>query len=295
MTDLPSLTLSAPAKLNLYLHVIGRRDDGFHLLDSLVAFAAVHDTLVIEPASRLSLENTGTFGSSLPSSSDNLVMRAAERLRDLAGISDGARITLVKDLPVASGIGGGSADAAAAIKGLARLWNIHPGQHDLSGLALGLGADVPVCLFGRPAFMGGIGEQIEPLAGLPAVPLVLVNPGVGVSTPAIFKARRAAFSEARRFDEIPETLDHLVDLLLDGRGNDLSDPALSVQPVIGDVLARIGETEGCRLARMSGSGATCFGLFSTQNEADRAAASIRDSHPGWWAVSTRLLGNLQSN
>jgi 4-diphosphocytidyl-2-C-methyl-D-erythritol kinase len=180
MTDLPSLTLSAPAKLNLYLHVIGRRDDGFHLLDSLVAFAAVHDTLVIEPASQLSLENTGTFGRSLPVSSDNLVMRAAERLRDLAGISEGARITLIKELPVASGIGGGSADAAAAIKGLARLWNLHPGQHDLSGLALDLGADVPVCLFGRPAFMGGIGEQIEPLADLPAVPLVLVNPGVGV-------------------------------------------------------------------------------------------------------------------
>ena len=139
--------IAAHAKLNLYLHVTGKRDDGFHLLDSLVAFAGVHDTVTIESAPTLSLIIQGPFGEGLPVTSDNLVMRAAEKLRDRAGMSDGAQITLTKNLPVASGIGGGSADAAAAIKGLVQHWGIHPALHDLSGLALELGADVPICLW----------------------------------------------------------------------------------------------------------------------------------------------------
>ncbi|NQW01295.1 MAG: 4-(cytidine 5'-diphospho)-2-C-methyl-D-erythritol kinase [Rhodospirillales bacterium] len=288
------LSFAAAAKLNLYLHVIGRRADGLHLLDSLVAFAAVHDRLTIEPASQLSLANTGPFGDGLPTTSENLVLRAAEQLRELAGISQGAHITLSKQLPIASGIGGGSADAAAIIRGLVRFWHIHPGHHDLSGLALDLGADVPICLFGQAAFMGGIGEQIEPVPSLPAAPLLLVNPGVAVSTPAIFKARTGTFSKASRFDEAPATLDELVETLANGRGNDLTEPAIATAPVIGDVLAMISEMPGCRLARMSGSGATCFGIFDTPSAADQAAARIKTDRPHWWCVSSHLLSDTRS-
>ncbi len=289
-----ALTLAAPAKINLYLHVTGKRDDGFHLLDSLVAFAAIHDSLTIEPAPGLELFIDGPFGSGLPASSDNLVYRAAERLRSLAGISEGARITLYKNLPIASGIGGGSADAAAAIKGLVRLWGIHPGHHDLSGLALGLGADVPICLYGQAAFMGGIGEQIEPLSGFPDVPMVLVNPGVGVSTPAIFKARKADFSPSCRFDASPASIEDFINILKDGRANDLALPAIQTEPVIGDVLETLEATAGCRLARMSGSGATCFGLYDNQTDADNAAAKIKAARPNWWSVATRLIGDSHS-
>ena len=168
-------SITAAAKINLYLHVVGKRDDGYHLLDSLVAFARLHDTLSFQPANQLTLVNQGRFGDGLPITSDNLVLRAAEKLREIVGISEGAQITLTKELPVSSGIGGGSADAAAAIKGLVRLWGIHPGHHDLSGLALSLGADVPICLFGKAAFMGGIGEQITPI-DLPEVPMLSDRP-----------------------------------------------------------------------------------------------------------------------
>lgn len=287
-------TIAAPAKINLYLHVTGKRDDGFHLLDSLVAFAAVHDTLAIEPSSTLSLINQGPFGEGLPVSSENLVLRAATHLRNLAGISDGAQLTLTKRLPIASGIGGGSADAAAAIRGLVRHWGIHPALHDLSGLALELGADVPVCLFGQTAFMGGIGEKIDPVGPLPPAPLVLVNPGVGVSTPAIFKARTAAFSAPNRFDEAPTTVDELVALLQSGRTNDLAEPAIQTQPVIGDVLTDIENTVGCQLARMSGSGATCFGIFAHQFEADAAAVAIKKHHPDWWVEATHLVSDTRA-
>ena len=294
-TDITNaLSIAAPAKINLYLHVTGKRDDGYHLLDSLVAFAGVHDIITIEPDSDLRLINQGPFGVGLPATTDNLVLRAAEQLRNLAGIVDGAQITLTKNLPIASGIGGGSADAAAAIKGLVRHWGIHPGHHDLSGLALGLGADVPICLYGQAAFMGGIGEQIDPVYELPEAPMVLVNPGVGVPTPAIFKARKAAFSPANRFDDPPASLEDLIELLKNGRGNDLMEPAIQTEPIIGDVLKQIELTQGCQLARMSGSGATCFGFYSTQAEADMAANEIKNAHPEWWSVATRLVSDTRT-
>lgn len=288
-----AFSIAAPAKINLYLHVTGKRADGFHLLDSLVAFAAVHDTITIEPSHNLELTTDGPFGTGLPTTSDNLVLRAAEQLRSLADISEGARITLSKQLPIASGIGGGSADAAATIKGLVRLWGIHPGHYDLSGLALGLGADVPICLYGQAAFMGGIGEQIEPLAYFPDVPMVLVNPGVGVSTPAIFKARKSEFSLPGQFDTPLTSAEALIKILKDSRANDLAQPAIETEPIIGDVLAAIEATTGCQLSRMSGSGATCFGLYATQADADRAADQIKTSQPEWWCVSTRLIGDAR--
>ena len=289
-----AITMTAPAKINLYLHVTGKRDDGYHLLDSLVAFAGVHDIITIVAANQLTLINQGPFGEGLPTTADNLVIRAAEQLRNLTGIIDGAQITLTKNLPIASGIGGGSADAAAAIKGLVRHWGIHPGHHDLSGLALGLGADVPICLYGQAAFIGGIGERIEPVYGLPEAPMVLVNPGVGVSTPSIFKARKASFSSAHWINDTPSSFDELIELLTDNRGNDLMEPAIQTEPIIGDVLKQIELTRGCQLARMSGSGATCFGFYNTQVEADMAASEIKNTHPEWWVVATRLVSDART-
>ncbi len=288
------ISISAPAKINLYLHITGKRDDGYHLLDSLAAFAGVYDTISVRPAATLSLMIDGLFSAGLPVDESNLVMRAAHRLRDLTGVQDGADISLTKRLPVASGIGGGSADAAATIKALARLWSIHPGQHDLSGLALDLGADVPICLFGQAAFMSGIGEKLEPLGGLPNVPMILVNPGVDISTPTIFNKRRGAFSLERPFTDIPVTPEHLIALLNDGRGNDLMEPAIELAPVIGQTLEAIKHSKGCRFARMSGSGATCFGFFDSQFEAKNAAAAITRDHPDWWAMATELVSDASS-
>jgi len=291
---LNAISIPAPAKINLYLHVTGMRGDGYHLLDSLVTFASIHDIIMIEPANNLTMINRGPFGKGLPITADNLVMHAAEKLQRLTGIADGAKITLTKNLPIASGIGGGSADAAAAIKGLVRHWGIQPSLHDISGLALGLGADVPICLFGQAAFIGGIGDLIDPVCALPEAPMVLVNPRVGVSTTAIFKARKAKFSLANRFDAPPNTLDELIDLLKGDRCNDLMEPAIQIEPIIGDVLHQIKITRGCQLAQMSGSGATCFGFYHTQPEANMAAEAIRNAHPKWWVVATRMINDIRS-
>ena len=291
---LSALSITAPAKINLYLHVTGVREDGYHLLDSLVTFATVHDIIMIEPANNLTLINQGPFGEGLPITADNLVMRAAKKLQKLANIADGARITLTKNLPISSGIGGGSADAAAAIKGLVRHWGVHPSHHNLSDLALELGADVPICLLGQAAFMGGIGEQIDPVYALPEAPMILVNPRVSVSTPAIFKIRKAIFSPTNRFDVTPVTLHKLIDLLKEGRSNDLMEPAIQTEPIIGEVLNQIKMSHGCQLSRMSGSGATCFGFYHTQFEADEAAEMIKNAYPKWWVVATRMVNDVRS-
>ncbi len=286
------LSVPAPAKLNLYLHVTGKRTDGYHELDSLVAFAGVHDTLRLAPADALSLVIEGPHGEGLATDSENLVMQAAERLGEAAGIKTGAQMVLQKNLPVASGIGGGSADCAAALTGLARLWNVDTGDVYLARLGLQLGADVPVCLFGRTAFMSGIGEQITGAPTLPPVWLVLVNPGAGLATRAVFEACRAAqgdeWSEPGRFDEQPANAAGLADLLR-SRRNDLTQAAIALQPVIGDVLHALQNTDGVLLARMSGSGATCFGMFSDSDNAELAAAELAGNNPQWWVRRAPLL------
>lgn len=288
------ITLPAAAKLNLYLHVTGKRDDGYHLLDSLVAFADVHDSVSVEKAPELSLVNSGPFGHGLTADDSNLVLRAARKLREVSGTFAGARIALTKYLPISSGIGGGSADAAATIRALVRLWDLHPGQHDLSGLTLDLGADVPVCLFGQTAYMSGIGERLVPAGQLPDIPMILVNPGVDVSTPSVFKARIGDFSEPARFSHPPKTAEHLIGMLNDGRGNDLMAPAVALQPVIGDVLSALNEASGCLFARMSGSGATCFGFFKKTTEAEAAVRDLLDAHPERWAVATHLISDTRT-
>ena len=272
------LTEPAPAKVNLSLLVTGRRADGYHLLDSLVVFGPAADRLHARPASGLSLELAGPFAAGLTSGPENLVLRAAQSLAAWAGRPATAALVLEKHLPVASGIGGGSADAAAALRVLCRLWSVRPRPDVLAGLALGLGADVPVCLASRPARMTGVGEVLSPLPALPQCGLLLVNPGVAVSTADVFRGREAVFSRA---GQAPAPWRDAVALAasLAGLGNDLEVPARTLAPAIGTVLERVGSLPGCLLARLSGSGATCFGLF-----ADPAAA-IRggDSLPGgWW-------------
>lgn len=270
----------APAKINLHLHVVGRRDDGYHLLDSLVVFAAVGDWLRVAPADALSLSVTGKFAAGLEAEADNLVLRAARALAGEAGMMACGKLVLEKNLPVSSGIGGGSADAAAALRLLVRFWGISVAEARLRDLARGLGADVPVCLAGQPALMSGIGDVLVPAPRLPDVGIVLINPGVAVATPAVFRSRTGAFSERARFPGDGWRDAEALAVSLCATSNDLEPPARSLAPSIGDALAALVAAPGCLLARMSGSGATCFGLFPTQGAARSAAQTvIRD---GWW-------------
>lgn len=280
-----ALVEAAPAKVNLFLHVIGRRADGYHLLDSLAVFAAAGDMLRAEPADRLSLEVEGPFAASLDGESDNLVLRAA---RALVPAGAGARLVLTKNLPVASGIGGGSADAAATLRLLCRLWRLAPSAEELAGVAVGLGADVPVCLARHASRMGGIGERLEPAPILPPCGIVLANPGISVPTADVFWAGRGEWSVPA---DLPAAWPDVAAMAADLRSlrNDLEHPALSLQPVIGDVLAAVAGLPGCRLARMSGSGATCFGLFDVPEAAESAADRLR--MPGWWCWGGALLNS----
>ncbi len=265
----------APAKVNLALHVTGRRADGYHLLDSLVVFAGVGDRVTVAPGP-LSLTVTGPRANDVPQGEGNLVLRAAR----LLGAE--AAITLEKRLPAAAGIGGGSSDAAATLRALARMTG-----RDAPGAGLSLGADVPVCLGGRPARMQGIGEKVEPLSGLPNFWLVLANPGVDVPTAAVFAAL------ARRDNAPLPPLPRLADAAALGHWlaaetrNDLEEPARACAPVIADVIDMLAAQPGCRLARMSGSGATCFGLFDGEAAAEAAAQAVQ--RPGWWIAAAPAL------
>ena len=280
---------AAPAKLNLYLHVLGRRADGYHLLDSLVVFADVGDVVTARPAPALTLEIAGPFAGALQDDlAENLVWRAATALAERAGIEPKAALALEKNLPVASGIGGGSSDAAAALKALGELWQLDLGERRFQGLAESLGADVPVCLFGEPAWIGGIGEAVAPAPALPPCSVVLTNPGLSVATPAVFKARTGSFSEPARFEAAPADAAALA-RLLETRRNDLTAPALSLAPEISEVLRALEAEAGVLIARMSGSGATCFALCADEGAALTAARRLSAAHSRWWVAAGKLL------
>ncbi|ARE39583.1 4-diphosphocytidyl-2-C-methyl-D-erythritol kinase [Rhodovulum sp. P5] len=264
----------APAKINLTLHVTGQRADGYHLLDSLVIFADTGDRLTLAPSDDLRLSVTGPRAEGVPTDGRNLVLKAAA----LFGAGQGADITLEKHLPAAAGIGGGSSDAAAALRGLARLWSRPMPDDDA---VLSLGADVPVCLAPRPVRMRGVGEVIEAGPKLPPMGLILVNPGVEVSTPAVFKALDRKDNPAMPHPPGWATAAVMAHWLAEQR-NDLEPPARALSPVIGEVLDMIAATPGCLLARMSGSGATCFGIYDTRGQAQAAAATLRTDRPDWW-------------
>jgi 4-diphosphocytidyl-2-C-methyl-D-erythritol kinase len=276
---LPADSEFAPAKVNLALHVTGRRGDGLHLLDGLVAFVDVGDTIAAEADDALSLAVDGPFGAGLGASPDNLVLRAAALMRQPGC---GAALRLTKALPLASGIGGGSSDAAATVRLLARLWDRPvPPIEDL----LRLGADVPVCLAARSCRMRGVGEELTPFA-LPAFWLVLANPGVPVATGAVYAGLAGRFGPPMPAAPVGNDAEPLIAFLA-GQRNDLQAPAIAVAPVIEGVLAALAAQSGCRLARMSGSGATCFGIFASEAQALTAAAAIGRREPGWWATAAR--------
>lgn len=286
------LTARAPAKINLTLHVLGRRADGYHDLESLVAFAGVGDLLTLRPDEELALTVSGPNAAGLGAGDDNLVLRSA---RELAKRIEGLRVGsfhLLKRLPVASGIGGGSSDAAAALRLLARHNGLAITDERLVAAARATGADVPVCLDPRARMMRGIGERLgEPLKPEPLF-AALVNPGVAVETGAVFSRiglQPGQSKDSARHPVIPPDTDRtsLLALLQKGR-NDLEDEACSLAPVIVDLLAVLRAAKGSRLAGMSGSGATCFALFANCRQAARAARAIRRDHPGWWVKPTVL-------
>jgi len=283
---------TAPAKINLALHVTGQRDDGYHLLDSLVTFTEVGDQLSFQAGHSISLLESGPFSEQLMSGAgNNLVLRAADALSRYferqGQPAPAAAITLEKFLPVASGMGGGSADAAATLLGLNAKALSAVDKTALSEIALSLGADVPMCLESVPARVTGIGETIEPVS-LPSFPMVLANPDIQVPTPAVF----FGLTEKQNppMDELPVETDAggWINWLCDQR-NDLQAPAQDIAPAIGVCLSALESTADCQLARMSGSGATCFGLYPTQEAAEVAATGISASYPDWWVVSTRTV------
>lgn len=276
----------APAKINLWLQVVGRRDDGYHLLDSLVAFAAdLADTLEATPADALTLAIDGPLAGGLASEPDNLVLKAARALAAAAGIAPRAALRLTKNIPMAAGLGGGSADAAAALRALIDLWRVALPVEELFDLAAALGADVPMCLAGRSAIASGIGDRLAPAPALPPCGLLLVNPGVALATKDVFARRQAAFSQSLPVERAWPTLSDLV-AALERRGNDLTDAAVSLQPMVGEVLAVLGRAPDVRYRAMSGSGATCFALFDS---VARAAAAAQTLPVSWWRHAGRLV------
>lgn len=288
---------SAPAKINLYLHVTGRRSDGFHKLDSLVVFATIADTVYVRRGTGgidpVTLDVIGPFAAKIPSGADNLILKAANlmikqaRKKRTASISP-IHISLIKRIPAASGIGGGSADAAAAMRALNRLWGWHFPIDELAEMAVSLGSDIPMCLYSQALNASGRGEVISSVTELPKLDAVLINPHVGLETPDVFAALKNKSNPAAK--RLPKTVGNKTNFIkyLANCRNDLETPATVLVPEITEILIALNNQTNCHLARMSGSGATCFGLFDDTESANQAVKIIRDAHPNWWVQATEL-------
>jgi 4-diphosphocytidyl-2-C-methyl-D-erythritol kinase len=280
---------AAPAKVNLTLHVLGRRADGYHEIESLVVFAGVGDALTFTPGRALALTVGGPTAAGAGETADNLVLKAARALAErIEGLQLGG-FALSKRLPVAAGLGGGSSDAAAALRLLARANGIALDDPRVMQAARATGADVPVCLDPRPRLMRGIGEILSEPLDLPKLPAVLVNPGVAVPTRDVFAALNLPIGQVAPasppLGATSPTFSSLADAIAAGR-NDLEAPAIELQPAIAEVLSVLRNLPGCRLARMSGSGATCFGLFDLSQDAEAAARTLEVGYPAWWVRAT---------
>lgn len=293
--DKNMITELAPAKINLYLHVLGKREDGYHRLDSLVVFVGKEaaDKVTLTPASAYALRIEGREGEVLrhEDPEKNLVTKALRALSKKTGKPLNFSITLEKNLPVASGIGGGSADAAAALRVAAKFWKIEHGDA-LFEAARETGADVYPCLLSEPGYLEGIGHEFAAAPALPPFWMVLVNPNIPLPTQDVFKARKGSFSPAARLEKAPEDVVELV-AMLKTRRNDLQPPAIELCEAIENVLEMIAAQPGCGLARMSGSGATCFGIFEDEKTAARAAQHIRHQIREYWVAAT-VIGNRKS-
>ncbi|MBZ9797496.1 4-(cytidine 5'-diphospho)-2-C-methyl-D-erythritol kinase [Mesorhizobium sp. ES1-4] len=284
-------TWAAPAKINLALHVTGRRPDGYHLIESLAVFTRFGDRIEIAPDESDDFSVSGRYAPDVPLDGGNLVLKARDALRHAAGIrsTPPVAIRLEKNLPVASGMGGGSSDAAAVLRGLAESWGLDIDSAELARIALSLGADVPMCLAAKPLVARGIGEELSMVPDFSAVGLVLVNPGMPISTAETFAALSRRDNEP--LPPLPRGVDfHSLRNWLEVTRNDLQPAALAMQPAIGRALSWLDKA-GSGFSRMSGSGATCFGLFETGNVAKRAAAEIRSRQPDWFVAATRSMAS----
>jgi len=269
----------APAKINLYLHVTGKRADGYHLLDSLVVFADMGDKLEVSASDDIGFAVTGAFAKQVPP--DNSVIRASRALRAHAGIAKGAKLTLHKNLPVGAGIGGGSADAGAALRLLMRFWQLEIPPAEMHSIAVSLGADVAACLRSGSLYMSGIGEEIDEGPAITQLHAVLVNPGKTLLTADIFAAYKGGFSARSARPQVFATSFDCVEFLRVHK-NDLQETALTQLPEIRGVLSELEAENDCVLARMSGSGPTCFGLFFSLASAQACATRLAAAHPDWW-------------
>ncbi|MCB1720741.1 MAG: 4-(cytidine 5'-diphospho)-2-C-methyl-D-erythritol kinase [Alphaproteobacteria bacterium] len=285
------LEVFAPAKINLYLHVTGRRGDGYHTLDSLISFADIGDKISLEPAGSLSLEITGTFtrgfkGKDISAAPDstNLVIKAAWALARLAGKSPTFKITLEKNLPLGGGIGGGSSDCAAAIWAMLEHWNLPDDLDGLDALMLSLGADVPVCFACQTTHVRGIGEILDPAPVLPEIPIVLVHPGKACNTQDVFGCFDGRYGKAVALPRNISDAKTLCDFL-SRTENELTRAAIKSVPEIQNILNAFDVQKDCLLARMSGSGSTCFGLFDDEDAAKKAAGVLASENPDWWVKS----------
>lgn len=278
----------APIKLNLYLHITARRESGYHEVDTLIAFTDFGDAIRIEPSDNLEMTVDGPFAGDLPEiQTDNLVLRALDRMRKEFDVKAGARVTLVKNIPIAAGVGGGSSDAATAMLEAAKMWGL-PKKSMPAMMKIGakVGADIPACMFRKPCFASGFGQILNEAPPMATMGVLLVNPGIKVSTPAVFERRRGGFSPFMAdSDAAIRTGASLVDFLKE-RENDLTEAAVSLCTPIQDILWAFEDIKDCRLARMSGSGATCFGLFDTVDAAEAAAGAF--DNPNWWARAAKL-------
>ena len=280
-----ALVEQAPAKINLTLRVLGRRADGYHELESLVAFAGLADTLTLSPDNCDALEVSGPFAASCGPEAGNLVLKALGALRQRVGPVRGGRFALEKNVPVAAGLGGGSSDAAAALRLLARLNSLSFDDPRIAAAALAVGADVPVCLDPRARIMSGVGERLSNVIALPALPAVLVNPRVPLSTRDVFAALSCAPSKEPQLGDVPSKADAFFEYL-EKHGNDLTEAAIACAPIVGEVLAALRGLPDVRLARMSGSGPTCFALFSSPQAASAAATRLVADGKNWWVHAT---------
>lgn len=277
----------APAKINLALHVTGQRPDRYHLIESLSVFTVFGDRVSVAAGDTDSFSVTGPFASHVPTGADNLVIRARDAFRQEYPAAERLAIALEKNIPAVSGVGGGSSDAAATLRALATMAGVAENDPSLAGLAQALGADVPMCLAASPLIARGIGEQLEPLVDFPVLHLVLVNPGVAVETPRVFAALTTKHNAP--LPALPKTLNAATLVAwLAGTRNDLLAPALALAPAIGEAHSLL-EAERAAFVRMSGSGATCFGIFADADAAADAARAIAAARPGWFVTATRTM------
>lgn len=276
----------APAKINLFLHITGKRNDGYHLLQSLFAFADYGDEIRIEESNNFSLAINGPFSDSILSE-ENLITKSVTALENHTGRRANCKIRLTKNIPVGAGLGGGSADAAATIKALIDFWDIKVPDKKIDNIALSLGADIPACLYNRPCFVEGIGEKIIPINSFPALPAILVYPNKGCSTTEIFDRYNLSPS---KIITPPENLNDKQQLMefLKKQKNDLTATAIDHIPEINNILDEIKNQKGCLISRMSGSGSTCFGLFETKEDSENAVQNIKKNNPGWWVQAVTI-------